>query len=89
MARPSLCASSRSPLLAAAAQAEPPRTFTEAEADGASLRYHGNIPIAMLSGTPEEIGRQHAALLAEPARATCSRSPSGSPPSSASSSSGR
>jgi hypothetical protein len=55
-------------VLAAAASAATPRTFTEAEAAGATLRYHGNIPIATLSGTPEEIGRQHAALLTEPAR---------------------
>jgi hypothetical protein len=54
--------------LPAVARADPPRTFVEAEAEGASLRYQDGIPIAILSGTPDEIGRQHAALLAAPAR---------------------
>jgi isopenicillin-N N-acyltransferase-like protein len=55
-------------LLALNARAEAPRRFTPAETAGARLFYQDNIPIAVLSGTPEEIGRQHAALLAEPAK---------------------
>ena len=45
-----------------------PRRFMEAEAEGAALHYVGNVPIAILSGTPDEIGRQHAALMSEQAR---------------------
>jgi hypothetical protein len=37
-----------------------------AEAEGARLVYQGGIPIAVLSGSPAEIGRQHAALFAAP-----------------------
>ncbi len=52
---------------ASRATAAPPRVFTPAEAQGARLFYQDNVPIAILSGTPEQIGRQHAALLAGPA----------------------
>jgi isopenicillin-N N-acyltransferase like protein len=55
-------------LLALGARAEAPRRFTPAETTGARLLYQDSIPIAVLSGTPEEIGRQHAALLGEPAK---------------------
>jgi isopenicillin-N N-acyltransferase-like protein len=55
-------------LLALTARAEAPRRFTPAETAGARLYYQDNIPIAVLSGTPEEIGRQHAGLLADPAK---------------------
>jgi isopenicillin-N N-acyltransferase like protein len=54
--------------LAAAARAEAPSRFTAGEAEGASLRFHGNVPIAVFTGTPEQIGHQHAALLGAPAR---------------------
>jgi hypothetical protein len=42
--------------------------FTPAETDGARLFYQDGIPIAVLTGAPEQIGRQHAALLAAPAK---------------------
>ena len=34
----------------------------------AELRMVGSIPVVTLAGNPEQLGRQHAALLAEPAR---------------------
>ena len=52
----------------AAAQADEPRTFTEAQTEGAEITYHSGIPIAILSGSPADIGRQHAALLGAPAK---------------------
>jgi isopenicillin-N N-acyltransferase like protein len=52
----------------APALAAQPRIFTELKAEGGQLRYIGDIPVAILSGTPAEIGRQHAALLAEPGK---------------------
>src|SRR5262245_58490048 len=51
-----------------AARAEAPRTYAEAHADGAELTYQHGIPLAVLSGTPEDLGREQAALLAEPAK---------------------
>ena len=42
--------------------------FTPVEAESARLFYQDGIPIAVVSGTPEEIARQHAALLATPAK---------------------
>lgn len=45
------------------ANAAPPRVFTPAEAEGARLFYQDNVPIAILTGTPEQMGRQQAALL--------------------------
>jgi len=54
-------------LFNASAQAEPTRTFTELKAEGAELRYLDGIPVAILTGTPGEIGRQHAALVKGPA----------------------
>src|SRR5262245_22531553 len=50
------------------AAAETPHIFLEQEVDGGSLHYQDGIPIVILSGTPEDIGRQHAALLADPGR---------------------
>lgn len=55
-------------MLAYAARAEVPSRFTSAEAEGATLQFHGIVPIAVFTGTSEQIGRQHAALLAQPAR---------------------
>lgn len=43
--------------------------FVAKKIDGAELRYVGNVPVAILSGTPEEIGRQHGELLAGPGKA--------------------
>ncbi len=45
--------------------AETARTFTPRKIDNAELRYIGDVPIAILSGTPEQIGRQHAILMKE------------------------
>jgi isopenicillin-N N-acyltransferase like protein len=47
--------------------AEPP--FAARTIDGAELRFIENVPAAILSGSPEEIGRQHAELLAGPGKA--------------------
>lgn len=49
---------------ASGAAAAAPRRFTPAAIPGAELRYVGDVPVAILSGTPEQIGRQHAELLA-------------------------
>jgi isopenicillin-N N-acyltransferase-like protein len=43
--------------------------FVAKKVDGAELRYVGNVPLAILSGTPEEMGRQHGELLAGPGKA--------------------
>lgn len=42
--------------------------FTPTEAEGGRLFYQEGIPIAVLSGTPEEMGRQQAALLGDAAQ---------------------
>jgi hypothetical protein len=55
-------------LASAPTYAAPARTYAEQTAEGAELRYVGDIPIAILSGNAEQIGRQHAALLAEPGK---------------------
>jgi hypothetical protein len=44
-------------------QAETTHTFVERKIDGAELHYVDNIPVAVLSGTPEQVGRHHAALV--------------------------
>ena len=43
--------------------------FVTKKVDGAELRFVGNVPVATLSGTPEEMGRQHGELLAGPGKA--------------------
>ncbi|MAT71274.1 MAG: hypothetical protein CMJ58_17320 [Planctomycetaceae bacterium] len=43
--------------------ASSPRTFKPAQAEGGRLEYVGPVPVVRLQGTPQEIGRQHAALL--------------------------
>lgn len=43
--------------------------FVAHKVDGAELRMVGNVPVAILSGTAEEIGRQHGELLAGPGKA--------------------
>jgi isopenicillin-N N-acyltransferase-like protein len=43
--------------------------FAAKKIDGAELRMMGAVPVAILTGTPEEIGRQHGELLAEPGKA--------------------
>ncbi len=43
--------------------------FVAKKIDDAELRYVGNVPVAILSGTPEEMGRQHGELLAGPGKA--------------------
>lgn len=46
-----------------------PRLFSALKIEGAELRFVDDIPLAVLSGTPEQMGRQHAALLAVPGKA--------------------
>ena len=41
------------------------RVFREGRAAGAELKYINDLPVLIVSGTPEEIGRQKAALTAE------------------------
>ncbi len=41
------------------------RTYREGVHQGASLEYHGGLPVLTVVGTPEEIGRQKAALTAK------------------------
>lgn len=69
-ARVSLAAASALVLLSVSTlgHAAPPRLFAAATAEGAQLRYQDGVPIAVFTGSPDEIGRQHAALLAAPAR---------------------
>jgi hypothetical protein len=43
--------------------------FVAKKVDGAELRFVGNVPVAILSGMPEEMGRQHGELLAGPGAA--------------------
>jgi isopenicillin-N N-acyltransferase-like protein len=54
--------------LCRATAAEERFAYAPVEAGAARLFYHDGIPIAVVSGTPEEIARQHAALLATPAK---------------------
>ncbi len=44
------------------------RPFAEAMHEGGQLKYIQGIPVLFLQGTPEEIGTQHGALLAEVAK---------------------
>ncbi|MCA9238048.1 MAG: hypothetical protein KDA44_21390 [Planctomycetales bacterium] len=41
----------------------PVRLFDERQAEGGRLFYQGDVPVVVLQGSPEQIGRQHAALL--------------------------
>jgi isopenicillin-N N-acyltransferase like protein len=52
-------------LIVSAARAEETRVFREARSDGAELKYINGLPVLLVSGTPEEIGRQKAVLTAE------------------------
>ena len=49
------------------ARAEEAHAFTPGETAGARLFYQGNIPIAVFSGSPDDIGRQQGVLVAEAA----------------------
>ncbi|MGO8752320.1 MAG: hypothetical protein ACLQNE_40800 [Thermoguttaceae bacterium] len=51
---------------ATAAAAE--RMFKEAVAEGGELRYVRGIPLLLLEGEPEQMGRQQAALVLDVAR---------------------
>jgi isopenicillin-N N-acyltransferase like protein len=55
-------------LLVSAARAENARTFVEGRSGGGELKYINDLPVLMLAGTPEEMGRQAAALSGEPAK---------------------
>jgi predicted choloylglycine hydrolase len=52
-------------LLAATAGAEETRVFHEGRAGGGELKYINDLPVLIVSGTPEEIGRQKALLTAD------------------------
>ena len=54
---------------AAEAFAKAPAAFVPRQVEGAELRLIGKVPVAILSGSPEEIGRQHGQLLAGPGEA--------------------
>jgi isopenicillin-N N-acyltransferase-like protein len=43
------------------------RLFAEAKHGDGQLQYIGELPVATLAGTPQELGEQQAALLAKPA----------------------
>ena len=53
---------------AAAPAADAPPAFREATFEQGRLRYVNHLPVLTVAGTPEEIGRQKAALLAEAVR---------------------
>ncbi len=52
-------------LLVARVCADETRVFTEARYGEAELKYINDLPVLIVSGTPEEIGRQKAVLTAE------------------------
>jgi hypothetical protein len=52
-------------IVACATQAAETRAFQEGHCDQAELRYINDLPVLMVAGTPEEIGRQKAALTGE------------------------
>ncbi len=54
---------------AACGLAAPAHTFTPTKTRTAELRYIDDVPVAIFTGTPEQIGQQHADLLAEPGKA--------------------
>ena len=54
---------------AAEAFAKAPAAFVPRQVEGAELRLIGKVPVAILTGSPEEIGRQHGQLLAGPGEA--------------------
>jgi hypothetical protein len=56
-------------LLSAAAQAAETRSFHEARFEKGELKYINGLPVMVVEGTPEEIGRQEAALSGEAAKA--------------------
>jgi isopenicillin-N N-acyltransferase like protein len=49
------------------ARAADPRTFVERRAGNAELKYINDVPVLVLAGTPEEMGRQQAILAVEAA----------------------
>jgi len=51
-------------LVVSAASATENRVFQEGRYEGAELRYINDLPVLIVSGTPEEIGRQKAVLTA-------------------------
>lgn len=49
-------------LIAATAFADEPRAFSEGRADGGELKYINDVPVLIVTGSPEEMGRQAATL---------------------------
>ncbi len=47
------------------ANAAEPRSFTEGKFEGGELKYINDLPVLIVAGTPEEMGRQTAALTAD------------------------
>jgi isopenicillin-N N-acyltransferase like protein len=60
-----LCASL---LAVATVQASQPRSFREGRSGEGELRYINDVPVLIVAGTPEEIGRQKSALTREEAK---------------------
>ena len=54
--------------VASAARAGEDRIFQEARSGNAELKYINDVPVLTVAGTPEEIGRQKAALTADAAK---------------------
>lgn len=52
-------------LVASSSTAGQERVFQEGRSGGAELRYINDVPVLIVAGTPEEIGRQKAALTGE------------------------
>ena len=52
-------------LAASTAPAEQSRGFQEGRSGGGQLKYINDLPVLIVAGTPEEIGRQKAALTGE------------------------
>ena len=55
-------------LAASAAWAEQPRPFHEGRSGNAELKYINDLPVLVVAGTPEEIGRQKADLTTDVVR---------------------
>jgi hypothetical protein len=52
-------------VLVSSARAAEPRAFTEGRSGGGELKYINDLPVLIVAGTPEEMGRQTVALTGE------------------------
>jgi len=48
--------------LVSSVRAAEPRTFTEGRSGDGELKYINDLPVLVVAGTPEEMGRQTVAL---------------------------